>query len=96
MKKYPKIVQCDSRGQIVIPKDVRSELKIEEGTGFYVYTVTDEGILLKKIPDKDLDADEKLVTELKDKSEKIGLKKDSVDKTVKAYKRKSQGGLEVI
>ena len=59
MKKYPKLVQCDSRGQIVIPKDVRRELNIDEGTGFWVYTVTDEGILLKTIKPEDLDDDNK-------------------------------------
>ncbi|MFW6449664.1 MAG: AbrB/MazE/SpoVT family DNA-binding domain-containing protein, partial [Nanoarchaeota archaeon] len=31
MKKYPKVVQCDSRGQIVIPKNVRQKLDIGEG-----------------------------------------------------------------
>ena len=54
MKKFPKIVQADSRGQIVIPKDIRRELGIDEGTGFYMYTITDEGILLKKIENKEL------------------------------------------
>ncbi|MFT4303350.1 MAG: AbrB/MazE/SpoVT family DNA-binding domain-containing protein [Candidatus Woesearchaeota archaeon] len=44
----PKIVQVDKRGQIVIPKDVRNELGITDKTSFWVYSVTDEGILLKK------------------------------------------------
>ena len=39
MKKYPKVVQCDKRGQIVIPKDIRNELKIDEGTGFWMYSL---------------------------------------------------------
>ena len=46
--KYPKIVQCDSRGQIVIPKGIRKELGIEEGAAFWVY-MTGDGIILKKI-----------------------------------------------
>jgi AbrB family looped-hinge helix DNA binding protein len=48
MGKYPKVVQCDSRGQIVIPKTIRSELKIEEGAAFWMYQ-TEEGIFLKRI-----------------------------------------------
>ena len=43
-----KIVQVDKRGQIVIPKDIRLELGISSKTNFWVYSVTDEGILLKK------------------------------------------------
>ena len=45
---FPKIVQVDKRGQIVIPKDIRAELGITPNTNFWVYSVTDEGILLKK------------------------------------------------
>ena len=44
----PKIIQVDKRGQIVIPKDVREQLKLNSKTNFWVYSVTDEGILLKK------------------------------------------------
>ena len=36
------------------------------------------------------------VEKLKEKSPKIGLKKDSVDKTVKSYKKTKEGRLEVI
>ena len=48
MSGYPKIVQMDSRGQLVIPKNIRKELDISEGSAFWVYE-TDEGILLKKV-----------------------------------------------
>ena len=47
-KKYAKIVQSDKRGQIVIPKSIRKELKLEEGAAFWVYKV-DDGIYLKKV-----------------------------------------------
>jgi AbrB family looped-hinge helix DNA binding protein len=46
-----KISQIDSRGQIVIPKEIREKLKISSGTGFYIYDISNDGILLKKIPD---------------------------------------------
>lgn len=49
MTKYPTLVQCDKRGQIVVPKNIRLELGINKKTGFIVYSVTKEGILLKKV-----------------------------------------------
>jgi AbrB family looped-hinge helix DNA binding protein len=48
MTKLPRVVQADKRGQIVIPKSIRSKLKIEEGAAFWMYD-TKDGILLKKI-----------------------------------------------
>jgi len=96
MKKYPKIVQVDSRGQIVIPKDIRNELGIDEGTGFYMYTVTDEGILLKKIPVKELAEHQKILDELNDKAEKIGLDPKNLEKSKKNYKKTKEGNLDVI
>jgi AbrB family looped-hinge helix DNA binding protein len=69
MKKYPKLVQCDRRGQIVIPKDIRNELDIEEGTGFFMYSISDEGILLKKISRKEL-ADEDVLKKIEEKADK--------------------------
>jgi len=46
-----KISQVDSRGQIVIPKELREKLKISSGTGFFVYELSSDSILLKKIPE---------------------------------------------
>ena len=96
MKKYPKIVQCDNRGQIVIPKDIRRELNIDEGTGFYMYSITDEGILLKKIESKELGEHKKILDELTEKADKLKLDKKNVTKSLKKYKKTKEGNLEVI
>ena len=96
MKKYPKIVQCDSRGQIVIPRDLRNELNIDEGSGFFMYSITDEGILLKKIKDTGLNSDDEIEKELKEKSEKVDVKKSNIDKSVDKYKKTKEGRLELI
>ena len=47
-KEHVKIVQSDKRGQIVIPKKIRTELGIEDGAAFWIFKVDDE-IRLKKI-----------------------------------------------
>ncbi|MBT4114380.1 AbrB/MazE/SpoVT family DNA-binding domain-containing protein [Candidatus Woesearchaeota archaeon] len=46
-----KISQVDKRGQIVIPKDLREKLKIKDGTGFFIYDISADSIVLKKIAD---------------------------------------------
>lgn len=96
MKKYPKLIQCDKRGQIVIPKDIRSELKIGEGTGFWMYTVTDEGILLKKIDAPELSEHGEIIDEIEKKGEKIKVDKSNLKKSVEDYKKTKDGNLDVI
>ncbi|MBN1503022.1 AbrB/MazE/SpoVT family DNA-binding domain-containing protein [Candidatus Woesearchaeota archaeon] len=96
MKKYPKIVQADKRGQIVIPKDIRDELDIDETTGFWVYSVSDEGILLKKIKPDELSPDDPLLKELKEKSSKLKVDPKNIDKTIKEYKKTKKGNLDII
>ena len=96
MKKYPKLVQCDSRGQIVIPKDIRQEIVIEEGTGFFVYSIANEGILLKKIDAKELSEEKEMLDELKSKADKVRLNKKSLDSALQKYKRTKKGNLEVL
>ncbi len=95
MKKYPRIVQSDMRGQIVIPKDIRQELGIDEGSAFWVYSVGDEGILLKKIEEKPIEESKEL-DEIYEKSEKIGISKQKIIQTKENYKKSKRGKLEEI
>ncbi len=95
MNKHPKIVQIDERGQIVIPKAVRSVLGIEDGTGFFVYAIDGEGILLKKIDEPDI-ASSKAASALEKKASKINLNKKNLKKSLKSYKRKKKGGLDIV
>ncbi|MFH1848583.1 MAG: AbrB/MazE/SpoVT family DNA-binding domain-containing protein [archaeon] len=95
MKKFPRIVQCDKRGQIVIPKDIRADLKIGEGTGFWVYSVSDEGILLKKVDPKPLN-EEEILKEIEEKSDQLGIKKNNLKKSVEQYRKTKDGNLEVV
>jgi len=96
MKKYPKTVQCDDRGQLVIPRDIRSDLGIEEGTGFLMYTITKEGILLRKIDTPPLDLHKDILLEIEEKAEKLDLKKENIKKALKKYEKVREGNLELI
>ncbi len=79
----------------MIPKDIRSELGIDEGTGFWMHSITNEGILLKKVNAPDLNQ-EVMIEEIKEKAEKLGLKKENLRKTLKDYQKDMDGNLEVI
>ena len=96
MKRFPKLVQCDKRGQIVIPKDIRNELKIAEGTGFWMYSITDEGILLKKIDTPELSEHEEIIESIDKKAEKIAVDKKNLSRSLKSYKKTKDGNLDVI
>ncbi len=95
MKKYPKLVQCDKRGQIVIPKDVRDELDLDMGSGFFVYTLGDGAILLKKVPVEPLSEQEE-VDELRTKAKKVGLKQKDIDNALDDYKIIKRGKLKEV
>lgn len=61
-----------------------------------MYSVTDEGILLKKVDVPELDDHEEIIGELAEKSEKIKLKKSNLKKSIDNYKKTKAGNLDVI
>lgn len=95
MKRFPKLLQADSRGQIVIPKEIRQELGIDESTGFFAYVIPGEGIFFKKVDAPELQ-DQPAVKELKEKAEKIGIKKKSLEQAEDEYKKERKGGFEEL
>ena len=96
MKKYPKLLQCGKRGQIVIPKDIRSELRIDEGTGFWAYSIEGEGLLLKKVDVQSLDEHKEMLSKIEEKADRIRLNKKNIERAVQKYKKTKEGNLDVI
>jgi len=74
-------VKMSSKGQIVIPQDVREELKASEGTIFSVVSAKDV-IILKKIstPSKEelIKEIEAIAREGRKRAEKLGIKESDV------------------
>ena len=74
-------VKMSSKGQIVIPQDIREELNVDEGTVFAVISSKDT-IILKKIatPSKEelIREFKKIATEGRKRSEKLGIKESDV------------------
>ena len=71
MKRYPRLLQTDARGQIVIPKEIRQALNITDGTGFWAYLIEKEGIFLKKVDAPPLESAESKA--IKDHAPKIAV-----------------------
>jgi len=64
--------------------------------GLAMYTVTEEGILLKKIDTPELSDHKEILEELDEKADKIKIKKSNLKKSVKKYKKTKDGNLDVI
>jgi len=48
MAETARMTQIDSRGQLVIPKEIRDVLKIDEKTRLVLFTVSGNGLFIKK------------------------------------------------
>lgn len=83
-------IKMSSRGQIVIPQDIREELKASEGTIFSVVSSKD-AIILKKLstPSK-----EDLIKEIgaialegRKRAEKLGIKESEVPELIQRVRK---------
>lgn len=79
----------------MIPKDVRSELRVDEGSAFWMYSITDEGILLKLVPRQELTSDSPIVSKVKEKASAIKVNPKNIDQSIAKY-NKGSGRLEEI
>jgi AbrB family looped-hinge helix DNA binding protein len=83
-------VKMSSKGQIVIPQQIREKVKADEGSIFVVLSSGDS-IVLKKIemPSKEqLIKDlEKMAKEGAERAKKLGIKEEDVDEIVHRYRK---------
>ncbi len=63
METAVEVTKMSSKGQIVLPKDVRAKLKIKKGA-FFALKATDKVVLLKKIDNPILKEDIKTLKEV--------------------------------
>lgn len=81
------ITRLSSRGQVVIPGDIRESMGLEVGTKFVVVAEGDT-VILKRIgrpSNKDID---KLFSDSRRFAKKIGLKKSDVEKSIRRARGK--------
>ena len=86
----PETIKMSSRGQIVIPQDIREEIKASEGTIFSIVSVRD-AIILKKIstPSKEdlIKELEAIALEGRKRAEKLGIKESDVPELVQSVRK---------
>ncbi len=86
-------VKMSSKGQVVIPQDIRNEIEADEGTVFAVVGSRDT-IVLKKIstPSKeDLIKDlKKIAAEGRKRAEKLGMKESDVSDIIHKHRKRKK------
>ena len=83
-------IKMSSRGQIVIPQDIREEIKASEGTIFSVVSAKDT-IILKKVstPSKEdlIKEIEAIALEGRKRAERLGIKESDVPELVQKVRK---------
>jgi len=86
------ITKMTSKGQVVIPQNVRKDKDLKEGERFLVYDI-DDSIVLKRIKDleksKNIDEFEEAFASMWKTAKSRGLTKKDADKEIKAYRKEN-------
>ena len=81
------ITSMSTRGQIVLPKKIRTALDLDAGTQFIVFW--DQGnILLKPITEPELSDFDSVIKKAKRWASKNGLQESDINQAVKTVRRK--------
>jgi AbrB family looped-hinge helix DNA binding protein len=82
------VVSVSSKGQIVIPKEIREAMGIAKGEKFVVISDKD-AILLKRLKDSDLKRSMyKLLDYFSDKFDEAGITKSDIEKEIAEARRR--------
>jgi AbrB family looped-hinge helix DNA binding protein len=71
-----------SKGQVVIPEEVRKRLKLKEGMQFVVLGEKDV-VILKAITEPSLDEFDALIKQARAQAKQAGLKRSDIDAAVR-------------
>ena len=86
------ITKMTSRGQVVIPQDIRQSKGLKEGEKFLVYD-TGDSIVLKRVKNlqkaKDIEEFEKTFSSMWKTAKTKGIAKKDVTEEIKAYRKEN-------
>lgn len=74
--------KMSSKGQVVIPEDIRKRLGLKAGTQFVVVGEKDV-VILKAISPPSMNEFDELITEARQRAKKAGMKKSDISAAVK-------------
>lgn len=75
------VTKMSSRGQVVIPQDIRNTLGLENGTRFVVYGQGDT-VVLKRVGRPSADEGRRLLAASRKLARRAGIKRASVKKAI--------------
>ncbi|OGO92403.1 MAG: hypothetical protein A3F41_00335 [Coxiella sp. RIFCSPHIGHO2_12_FULL_44_14] len=79
--------KLSSKGQIVIPEEIRDKLGLHSGDKFIVIAEKDV-IILKSIEPPSMKDFDRLITEVRKAAKESGLKKQDIQNAIKIIRRK--------
>lgn len=85
------VTSLSSKGQVVIPGNIRKNMKVEAGTKFVIF-VNGDNLLLKPIKKPDLKVFEELVKESQNLIKKTKIKKTDVPRLIKKVRNENRSG----
>ncbi len=81
--------KMSSRGQVVIPGDIRKKLNLKAGTRFVVVGERDV-VILKSIEPPSLNDLDELIAKARRDGKEAGLKSSDIDEAIERARRKKQ------
>lgn len=79
--------RMSSKGQVVIPEDIRKRLKLEAGSQFIVVAGKD-AVILKTISPPSMDEFETLIRTARQQAIKAGIKRSDIKKALAEVRRR--------
>ena len=74
--------KLSSKGQVVIPENIRKKLKLEAGAQFVVLGDKDV-VILKKISPPSIDGFDALIKKVRKTAKQVGLKKSDIEMAIR-------------
>ena len=78
--------KLSSKGQIVIPEEIRNKMKLHSGDQFLVFAENDV-VILKTITKPSMGEYEILISKVRQAAKKSGITKKAVSSTIKAVRK---------
>jgi len=80
--------KMSSKGQVVIPEEIRKRLKLKAGSQFVVVGKKDT-VILKTISPPSMEDFEELIDEARKKARQAGIKRSDIHKAIKKSRAKA-------